>query len=88
MSNSDLDPDCTMADDVVLIIQESQDAPHQEDSQDDMPEAKKAKSHKKSALDILLGSEDNSGSFGVRSLHSHECGLYEATNILLGEHLY
>ena len=26
-------------------------------------------------------------SFGVRSLHSGECGLYEAANILLGDHL-
>ena len=27
-------------------------------------------------------------SFGVRSLRSRECGLYEAADILLGEHLY
>ena len=27
-------------------------------------------------------------SFGVRSLHSCECGLYEAADILLGDHLY
>ena len=27
-------------------------------------------------------------SFGVRSLHSREYGLYEAADILLGEHLY
>ena len=27
-------------------------------------------------------------SFGVRSLRSRECGLYEATDILLGDHLY
>ena len=27
-------------------------------------------------------------SFGVRSLCSHECGLYEAADILLGDHLY
>ena len=41
MSDSDLDPDCTMADDVVLISQESQKTSHQEDSQgDDMPAAK------------------------------------------------
>ena len=62
-SNTELlmsNPDCTMADDVVLVSEESQEAPHQEDSQDDMPTAKKAKSHKKSALDILLGPEDNS----------------------------
>ena len=26
-------------------------------------------------------------SFGVRSLRSHECGLYEAADILLGDHL-
>ena len=26
--------------------------------------------------------------FGVRSLRSRECGLYEAADILLGEHLY
>lgn len=66
MSNSDLDPDCTMDDDVVLVSEESQEAPHQEDSQDDdMPAAKKAKSHKKSALDILLGPEDNSEGNGT-----------------------
>ena len=56
-----VDPDCTMADDVVLISQESQETLHQEDSQgDDMPAAKKAKGHKKSALDILLDPEENS----------------------------
>ena len=49
MSNSDLNPDCTMADDVVLVSEESQESPNQENSQDDMPAAKKAKSHKKSA---------------------------------------
>ena len=27
-------------------------------------------------------------SFGVRSLRSRECGLYEASDILLGDHLY
>ena len=27
-------------------------------------------------------------SFGVRSLRAHECGLYEAADIFLGEHLY
>ena len=27
-------------------------------------------------------------SFGVRFLHSRECGLYEASDILLGDHLY
>ena len=54
MSDRDLDPDCTMADDVVLISQESQETSHQENSQDDMPTAKKAKSHKKSALDIFI----------------------------------
>ena len=27
-------------------------------------------------------------SFGVRSLRSHECGLYEAADIFLGDHLY
>ena len=27
-------------------------------------------------------------SFGVRSLRSRECGLYEASDILLGEHLH
>ena len=27
-------------------------------------------------------------SFGVHSLRSRECGLYEASNILLGDHLY
>ena len=27
-------------------------------------------------------------SFGVRSLRSQECGLYEASDILLGDHLY
>ena len=26
-------------------------------------------------------------SFGVRSLHSRECGLYEASDLLLGDHL-
>ena len=26
-------------------------------------------------------------SFGVRSLRSRECGLYEAAEILLGDHL-
>ena len=26
-------------------------------------------------------------SFGIRSLHSRECGLYEASNLLLGDHL-
>ena len=56
MSNSD----CTMADDVVLVSEESQETLHQEDLQDDMPAAKKAKNHKKSALDILLGPENNS----------------------------
>ena len=60
MSDRDLDPDCTMADDVVLISQESQETSHQENLQDDMPTAKKARSHEKSALDILLGPEDNS----------------------------
>lgn len=59
MSDRDLDPDCTMADDVVLTSQDSQDTSYQEDSQDDMPAAKKAKSNKKSALDILLGPEEN-----------------------------
>ena len=39
MSDRDLDPDCTMADDVVLIRQESQETSHQENSQDDMPTA-------------------------------------------------
>ena len=58
MSNSDQDPDCTMADDVAVI---SQDTSHQEDSQEHYtPAAKKAKSHKQSALDILLGPEENS----------------------------
>ena len=64
MSDRDLDPDCTMADDVTLISQDSQDISHQEDSQEDsqdvMPAAKKAKSNKKSALDILLGPEESS----------------------------
>ena len=56
MSDSDLDPDCIVANDVMLISQESQETSHQEDSQeDDMPAAKKAKS----ALDILLGPEEN-----------------------------
>ena len=27
-------------------------------------------------------------SFGVRSLHSRECGLYKASDILLGDHLF
>ena len=27
-------------------------------------------------------------SFGLRSLRSCECGLYEAADILLGDHLY
>ena len=27
-------------------------------------------------------------SFGVRSLHSKECGMYEASDLLLGDHLY
>ena len=31
MSDSDLDLDCTMADDVMLVSQESQETPHQED---------------------------------------------------------
>ena len=26
-------------------------------------------------------------SFGIRSLRSRECGLYEASNLLLGDHL-
>ena len=26
-------------------------------------------------------------SFGIHSLHSQECGLYEATDLLLGDHL-
>jgi len=26
-------------------------------------------------------------SFGIRSLHSRECGLYEASGLLLGDHL-
>jgi len=26
-------------------------------------------------------------SFGVRSLHSRECGMYEESDILLGDHL-
>ena len=47
MSDRDLDPDCTMADDVTLISQDSQDISHQEDSQEDsqdvMPAAKKLK---------------------------------------------
>ena len=60
MGDCDLDSDCTMADDVVLISEESQKTPHKENSQDDMRIAKKARSHKKSALDILLGPEDNS----------------------------
>ena len=25
--------------------------------------------------------------FGIRSLHSRECGLYEASDLLLGDHL-
>ena len=64
MSDCDLDPDCIMADDVMLISQDSQDISHQENSQEDsqdvMPAVKKAKSNKKSALDILLGPEENS----------------------------
>ena len=27
-------------------------------------------------------------SFGIRSLRSRECGLYEASDLLLGNHLY
>ena len=45
MNNGNQDPDCTMADDVVLVSKESQESSHQEDSQDDMPAPKKAKSH-------------------------------------------
>jgi len=59
MSDSDKDPDCTMADDVVVL---SQDTLNQEDSldlEDDIPAPKKVKKAKQSALDILLGPEEN-----------------------------
>ena len=73
MSDSDLHPNCTMADDVTLVSQESQETPYQEDSQDDMPAAKKAKSHKKSAKDILLGLEENSeGNVAMYSISSQQ----------------
>ena len=50
----------------------------------------KAKSH---LQDILQEASDSKSiysrlwSFGIRSLRSRECGLYEATHLLLGDHL-
>ena len=50
----------------------------------------KAKSH---LQDILQEASDSKSiysrlwSFGIRSLRSRECGLYEASHLLLGDHL-
>ena len=50
------------------------------------------KAEKSSMQELWLSSNKNVysclWSFGVRSLHSRECGMYEASDLLLGEHLY
>ena len=52
---------------------------------------KAEKSHMQELLDDISEQESlykKLWSFGVRSLRSRECGLYEAADILLGDHLY
>ena len=51
---------------------------------------KAEKSHMQEIFDCTDSSQSNFSrlfSFGVRSLRSRECGMYEASNILLGDHL-
>ena len=51
---------------------------------------KAEKSHMQEIFDCTDSSQSNFSrlfSFGVRSLQSRECGMYEASDILLGDHL-